>query len=203
MVRVTEGCVTLSPVVVLCVGLAIGGALFGSCQASRATEAEIRLQDALAQHRGSLDAWEDERTGLTRRLGALQRDSGALALRYEGARRSAAVARHRGDSLLALLPDTLRVAVRLTFDSLSAETAACDAVLRNCELRAANAEARAQGDSIHLVETAKLLLTTEGQWRMELQRNRPGFLGMRAFWHARSWTIPLAAVTTLLVLQRH
>lgn len=175
---------------------------FGSCQASRATDAEIRLNDALSAQRDSASHWHTAREGLTVRLQALQRDSGMLALRYEVASRTASAARHRGDSLLALLPDTLRVAVRLTFDSLAGATVACQASLANCELRAANAEARAHGDSLQLFRSDSLLQTTEASWHTEQRKNRPGFLGLRSFWHARSWTVPLAAVTTLLLLRR-
>src|SRR6267142_487988 len=57
--------VKVSPLVVLLIGLAIGGFAFGSCQASRASDAEKSLQNALAAHRDSLAQWHIERSALS------------------------------------------------------------------------------------------------------------------------------------------
>ncbi len=182
--------------------MAVGGLAFGTCQASRATDAEIRLQDALTAQKDSASHWRTAREGLTVRLQTLQRDSGVLALNLARATGAAQRASQRAESLFLRLPDTLRVGVRLVFDSLAGETIACRGMLMNAEARGQNCEQRARGDSIQLTQTVRLLLQTEAAWHIEQQKNRPGFLGLRSFWHARSWTIPLAAISALLILRR-
>lgn len=188
----------LSPWMVLCVGLALGGLAFGSCQASRANEAELRLNDALAKHRGSLDAWEDERRSLTRDLSALRADSASLAIRYDAVRRAAPTLRDSIQHLLARLPDSTRARLQPAILELGAETTTCHEFLANCEQRVANANRRATGDSLQLLETAGLLRSTEGLWRDAERRARPSLF--RDLWRSRRVTIPLAALSALLLI---
>jgi len=82
----------------------------------------------------------------------------------------------------------------LTFDSLAGEALACRGLLVNCELRAANAEARMQGDSQQLAQTVLLLQHTEAQWHTEQRKNRPGFLGMRDLYRAKKEIVGVAAI---------
>lgn len=188
----------ISPLTLLLVGAVVGALAWGTCNAGKATDAQIRLEEALQAHKDSAAEWGKARQTLTIRLGALQRDSSALARQYAVASHSAAVARHRGDSLVLLIPDTLRVAVRLTFDSLAGEALACRGLLVNCELRAQNAEARAHGDSVQLLATQTLLDTVRVRWFIAERKARPSWL--RDLWRSRSVTLPLAAVTTFLLL---
>src|SRR5881396_1320895 len=125
----------------------------------------MRLDAALAAQRDSASQWQEARHALTLRLAALWRDSSRLASQYASASRAAAVARHRADSLLWYIPDTLRIAVRLVFDSLAAATVACENLRQNCELRAQNAEARVRGDSTQLVRLMALTDTLEVAWK--------------------------------------
>jgi hypothetical protein len=194
--------VKISPLVVLLVGLAIGGIAFGTHQAGRATDAEIRLEAALAAQRDSASRWMASRDSLVGIARGLRADSQVLALRYASASQAARRAHRTADSLLARLPDTLRVGVRLVFDSLAGETQACQALLGNCELRALNAEARAHGDSMVLTQTVLLLQHTEVAWHTEQRKNQPGFLGLRSFWRARSYTLPLVALSAFLLVTR-
>lgn len=189
----------ISPLTLLLVGAVVGALAWGTCNAGKATDAQIRLEEALQAHRDSATQWQEARQVLTARLGALQRDSSTLARQYVVASHSAAVARHRGDSLLLLIPDTLRVAIRLTFDSLAGEAIACRGLLVNCELRAQNAEARAHGDSIHFADLQRFVSDTlEPAWHTAERKARPSWL--RDLWRSRSVTLPLAAVTTFLLL---
>lgn len=191
-----------SPLVLLLAGLAIGGLAFGSCQASRASDAEIRLQAALASHAESLAVWGVTRDSLGRSMDSLRADSALLAQRYAAVRRFVPAAKDSITRLLALLPDSITVGITAAVAVVQAAYETCEAIRANCEARAANAEARAAGDSLALARTQFLLTQTEAQWRAEQRRNAPGFLGLRAFWHARRFTIPLTALTTFLLLDR-
>jgi hypothetical protein len=79
---------------------------------------------------------------------------------------------------------------------------ACANLLQNCELRARNAEARVQGDSMVLAQTVLLLHHTEAAWHTEQRKNQPGFLGLRSFWRARRYTLPLVALSAFLLVTR-
>ncbi len=104
--------------------------------------------------------------------------------------------------LLKQLPDSQQALFGPVITTLSAEGEACRNLLTNCELRASNAEARVRGDSTQLVRLTALTDTLGAAWRTELQRNRPGFLGLRSFWKARSYTLPLTALSAFLLLRR-
>jgi hypothetical protein len=192
--------VKISPLVVLLVGLAIGGLAFGFHQAGRATDAELRLEAALAAQRDSASRWTASRDSLMLRMRRLRADSQVLALRYRNAAQAAWRAHRTADSLLARLPDTLRVGIRLVFDSLAEETMACANLLQNCELRARNAEARTRGDSIQLVRLTALTDTLEAAWRSAERRARPSFF--RDLWRSRKVTLPLAALSVFLLVTR-
>jgi hypothetical protein len=195
--------VKVSPLVVLLVGALVGAVAWGTCNAGRASDANKQLRAALAD---STHRWTMRRDSLTDRLRALRTDSATLAtsLRSTQASRDAATAeaRHLAQRLRES-GDTAGARVLVTADSLAhAERLGCALVIQNCEARAENAEERAAGDSILLAQTAILLRQTEAAWRSEQRKNAPGFLGLRSFWKARAFTIPLAAVTTLLLLRR-
>lgn len=192
----------ISPLVVLLVGLAIGGFAFGTCQAGRASDATIRLEAALAAQRDSASRWQTARESLVMRLGALQRDSSTLARQYDAARAGSRMIRDSIGILLKQLPDSQRGALGAVITTLSAEGEACRNLLTNCELRAANAEARAHGDSVQLIATRLLLDSVGVAWHTEQRKNRPGFLGLRSFWRARSYTLPLTALTVFLLVTK-
>jgi len=194
--------VKISPLIVLLVGLAIGGIAFGTHQAGRATDAEIRLEAALVAQRDSASRWMASRDSLVGIARGLRADSQVLALRYANASQAARRAHRTADSLLARLPDTLRVGIRLVFDSLAGETDACRLVAANANARAQNCEQRARGDSLQLAQTATLLLRAEAAWHTEQRKNQPGFLGLRSFWRARSYTLPLVALSAFLLVTR-
>jgi len=182
--------------------LAIGGLAFGTCQAGRASDAQIRLEAALAAQRDSALQWGKARQSLTLRLGALRNDSVALAGKYATARLWARMGRDSIAILLKQLPDSQQALFAPVITTLSAEGEACRNLLTNCELRATNAEARVRGDSTQLVRLTALTDSVEAQWHIELQRNRPGFLGLRTFWNARRYTLPLTALSAFLLLRR-
>jgi len=191
----------VNPFIVLLAGALVGALAWGSCNAGRASDAETRLNAQLAANRDSATQWDKARQALTVSLGALRRDSSTLARNLTLATGAAQRASQRAESLFLRLPDTLRVGVRLVFDSLAGATAACQALLVNAEARAQNCEQRARGDSIQLAQTASLLVATEAAWHIEQRKNSPGFLGLRSFWRARSYTLPLTALSAFLLLQ--
>lgn len=190
----------VSPLVVLLIGLAIGGFAFGSCQASRASDAEKSLQNALAAHRDSLAQWHIERSALSLAADSLRQALGPLQQAYKVARILGQRGRDSVAKLLALLPDSRRATIGPVIAALGAEGEACRALEANCEARAQNAEARVHGDSLQLTQTVLLLQKTEAMWHTEQRKNAPGFLGLRSFWNARRWTLPLTVVTGLLLL---
>jgi len=176
----------------------IGGLAFGTCQAGKASDAQIRLEAALAAQRDSAAAWGKARQALTVSLGALRRDSSTLALNLTRATGAAQRASQRAESLFLRLPDTLRVGVRLVFDSLAGATIACEASRANCELRAQNAEARVRGDSTQLFHADSLLTVTEASWHQAERQAKPSFF--RDLWRSRKVTLPLAALSAFLLL---
>lgn len=197
----------ISPLLLLCIGLALGGLAFGSCQASRASEATFKLEALLAARDSSAALEAARQDSLRHELRALRVDSATLHVSLVRTQASRDAAQREAQTLairLQVAGDTAGArVVRVADSTAQAERIGCSLVVQNCQARAENAEERAQGDSILLVQTHTLLVQTEAAWHTEQQRNRPGFLGLRSFWHARSWTVPLAAVTTLLLLSRH
>src|SRR6267378_2534344 len=163
----------VNPFIVLLAGALVGALAWGSCNAGRASDAETRLNAQLAANRDSATQWETARQALTVSLGALRRDSSTLARNLTRATGAAQRASQRAESLFLRLPDTLRVGVRLVFDSLAGATMACEAARANCELRAQNAEARARGDSNQLVRLTILTDTLEASWRSAERRAQP------------------------------
>lgn len=196
----------VSPLVLLLVGIAVGGIAFGSCQRTRAETAERQLRESLAAQRDSANRWTLHRDSLTDRLRTLRADSQVLAVRSQQAQRATERAQAEARQFAQRLReagDTAGARVVLAADSAAArEREGCSLVVLNCEARAENAEERARGDSLLLAQTAILLRQTEAAWRTEQRKNQPGFLGLRAFWKARAYTVPLVAVTTLLLLRR-
>jgi len=113
------------------------------------------------------------------------------------------LARHRLDSLLAQNPNVaLGDAVGRVLLADSLRLATCEATTANCELRAQNAEARVRGDSTQLLRLTALTDTLEVAWNTARRQNSPGFLGLRAFWKARSYTLPLTALSAFLLISR-
>jgi hypothetical protein len=192
----------LSPLMVLLAGALVGALAWGSCNANRASDAENRLNASLAAQRDSAAHWQATREGLITRLGALQRDSLALAVSYHAAQAQAGVARHRLDSLLAGNANVAlgeAVGRVLTADSVQLET--CQATIGNCELRAQNAEARVHGDSLQLLRLTALTDTLGAAWHSAERRAQPSFF--RDLWRSRSVTLPLAVLSVFLVLTHH
>jgi septal ring factor EnvC (AmiA/AmiB activator) len=188
------------------IGLGLGGIAFGSCQANRASDATRQLQEALAAHTDSLTVWTATRHALTAELQGLRADSAVLRISLVRTQASRDAAQRDAQTLATRLQTAGDTAgarvVRVADSTAQAERAGCSLVIQNCQARAENAEERAAGDSILLVQTALLLKQTGDAWRTEQRKNAPGFLGLRAFWKARTWTVPLAAVTTLLLLKK-
>lgn len=190
----------VSPLVIFLVGALVAALAWGTCNAGRASDAEIKLAAALAAQRDAATHWTAARDSLMQANTALRADSAFLDAQRRATR---VMAKDSIGKLLAQIGDTTArshaaEAVRVVY----LEVEACQDQLANCEHRAANAEARAAGDSVLLAQTVGLLQQTEAAWRSEQRKNAPGFLGLRRFWQARSWTVPLAAVTTLLLIRK-
>lgn len=192
----------VSPLVLALAGMLVGALAWGSCNASRASQAEIRLAAVLADDSLAAAQWARTRDSLATDLRELRGDSAMLAVRSATARRAAQAAHDSIGALLAILPDTQRLPLERAVTVLQAETAACRESLANCELRAANAEARVRGDSLRVASLTLLTDSLEAAWRTAQRQSAPGFLGLRSFWRARSWTVPLAALTAFLLLQK-
>jgi len=186
--------------------LALGGFAFGSCQAGRASDAELKLQAALQAHTDSSHRWTLKRDSLTDALQGLRADSTVLHVSLVRTQASRDLAQRNAQALASRLQtagDTAGARVIRVADSTAqVERQGCSLVVVNCEARAENAEERAAGDSVLLDQTQVLLNHTRAAWQSEQRKNAPGFLGLRRFWQARSWTVPLAAVTTLLLLKK-
>lgn len=178
----------------------VGALAWGSCNASRASDATRQLQAALAAHTDSLHVWTATRHALTAELQGLRADSQVLAVRSQRAQRAAILATDSLGKLLARVPDSVRAAVESTVTVFSEVGSACQAQLANCSLRAANAERRAAGDSSQLAATQSLLDTVRVRWSQAERKAQPSWL--RDIWRSRSVTLPLAAITTLLLLRR-
>lgn len=190
----------VSPLTLLLLGAAAGGLLFGSCQASRASEAEITLHLALAQH-AHTDSLASLKQDSLRGVAVTLRDSASLlALRLRGATTIAAHARRAVDSLLALTPDSLRDALDSAVTRIGVVGLACAESLQNCEQRAANAEQRASLDSGRVVALQGLNHDLEDAWHSAEQRARPSLL--RDFWRSRRLTGPLVLLSVVLILER-
>lgn len=178
----------------------LGAFAWGSCNASRASDATRQLEAALTQRDSAAAAWHRDRQGLEIVTRRLRGDSAILAIRQQRTRREGADSIGK---LLASIDDTVaRAIAQQATRVVYLQVEGCQDQLTNCEQRAANAEQRAWGDSVLLDHTQILLHQTGDAWRLEQQRNRPGWLGLRAFWRAKVWTVPLAVVTTLLLLRR-
>lgn len=196
----------VSPLVLLLGGMLVGALAWGSCNASRASEANFKL-DALLAARDSQATIEAARQdSLRRALRALRADSATLHVSLVRTQASRDAAQRESKALVTRLQaagDTAGARVIRVADSTAqAERLGCSLVVQNCEARAENAEERAQGDSVLLDQTQTLLNQTRAAWQAEQRKNAPGLFGLRRFWQARSWTVPLAAVTTLLLLRR-
>lgn len=192
--------VKVSPLTLLLIGLALGGLAFGSCQGARASEATLKLEALLASRDSAAADWKRERGPLETTVRRLRGDSAILAIRQQRTHREAVDSIR---TLLATIDDTVaRAVAQQATRVVYVELEGCQDLLSNCEQRAANAEQRAHGDSVVLAQTHALLVDVEAAWHTEQQRNRPGFLGLRRFWQAKAWTVPLAAVTTLLLLKK-
>lgn len=196
----------VSPLTLLLIGLALGGLAFGSCQGARASEATLKLEALLASRDSAAAHWTVERHALTEATRRLRGDSTMLhvaLVRTQASRDGAQRESQRLATRLQAAGDTAGArVVRVADSTAQAERQGCSLVVLNCEARAENAEERAAGDSILLAQTHTLLVQTEAAWHIEQQRNRPGLFGLRRFWQARAWTVPLAAVTALLLLRR-
>lgn len=205
LVAEAEGClsgresVKLSPLTILLVGLALGGIAFGSCQGARASAATLKLEALLASRDSAAAHWKRDRGALETDNRRLRGDSAILAIRQQRTHREAVDSIGK---LLASIDDTVaRAVAQQATRVVYVELEGCQDQLTNCEQRAANAEQRAAGDSVILAQTVILLKQTGDAWRLEQRRNAPGLLGLRTFWRARAWTVPLVAVTTLLLLK--
>lgn len=193
----------LSPAVLVLLSALAGALAWGNCQRGRADVMTLKLEVALQAHHDSIIRWAGRRDTLSQEIRALREDSTLLAQRVATARTQASLTRQRLDSLLARQPDVaLGDAVRRTLVADSVELASCQAVGLNCEQRAANAEARASGDSVQLALTVVLLQQTEAAWHTEQRKNAPGFLGLGSYWRARAYTIPLTVLALLSLSHR-
>lgn len=188
----------VSPLALLLAGALVGAIAWGSCNAHGKSLATQQLEAALAQHDSAFAKATRERDSLSQANAVLRGDSARLDAQRRAVRRQA------GDSigkLLALVTDSAaravaHAAVRVVY----LEVEACQDQLANCEARAQNAEARARGDSVSLVATAAILDTVRVRWSQAERRAQPSFF--RDLWRSRSVTLPLAALTTVLLLRR-
>jgi len=171
---------------------------WGTCNAGRASDATVQLQAILSAQRDSASRWTRTRDSLTHENTALRADSATLEVRRQQVRR---LASDSIGKLLAQIQDTSNrrmadSAVRVVY----LEVEACQDQLANCEARAQNAEARAHGDSLTLATTTALLDTVRHRWAIAERKAQPSFF--RDLWRSRSVTLPLAALTALLLLRR-
>jgi hypothetical protein len=184
--------------VLMLAGALVGALAWGSCNAGRASDATKQLQAALAARADSSHRWTLQRDSLTDVLHALRADSATLEARRHAARRFAT------DSIGKLLAQIQDTSNRRVADSAVSvvylEVEACQDQLANCEQRAQNAEQRARGDSVTLARTQALLDTVRLRWTIAERKAQPSFF--RDLWRSRSVTLPLAAITTLLLLRR-
>lgn len=191
-----------SPLVLALISALLGALVWGSCERQQVSEAERRVLTLLAERASADSLAQLARHEFEREMTGLRQDSARLAQALVRSTQSAVQARRTVDSLLAQAPDSVHSGFDTALTRITAFGTACTAALANCEARAANAEARRASDSLRLAATRALLDTVEGAWKRAQRQHAPGFLGLRRFWLARSWTIPLATVTALLIWRR-
>lgn len=178
---------------------ALAGAVFwGSCQARGKSLATQQLEATLAQHDSLKAVAAAHRDSLFRVVHALRSDSALLAIQRNAVRSQA---KDSIGKLLALVADSAqRAAAAQAVKVVYLEVEACQDQLTNCEARAQNAEARARGDSVSLAATAALLDTVRLRWSQAERRAQPSFF--RDLWRSRQVTLPLAALSLVLILKR-
>lgn len=190
----------VSPLVLLLSGALVGALAWGTCNAGRASKAEIRVAALLAQDSTDADAFQRTRDSLRGIVVGLRADSAVLAARAATLARRLPAAHDSLRRLLAMLPDSTRTPLDSAVAVVTAAYESCEAIRANCEARAANAEQRVAGDSIRILELEALSRTLEGEWRAAEQRAKPSFF--RDLWRSRRVTLPLMALSAYLLLSR-
>lgn len=158
----------------------------------------MKLEAAIAHHDSLAAVAAAHRDSLSRVVQALRSDSALLEARRRALR---AQATDSIDKLLALVQDSAaravaHAAVRVVYR----EVEACQDQLANCEARAQNAESRARGDSVSLALTEAILDSVRVAWSQAERAARPSLF--RDIWRSRQVTLPLAALTVVLLLKR-